>query len=463
MDRVYSRVLLAVVLSLGAAVQAVAGAAPAPLLLRLYLEEGGTLVSYGEYTRTPDVVVFSMPVTGSLDDPGVQVVSLPASAIDWAKTEDDAANARYHHYANTRGEAEYRELTHEVARTLNLIAGSTDPVEALELASRARQALQRWPAEHFGYRAAEIEEFVWILDESIGALRAKLGVGAFDVELTARMAPPAVGPPPAAVTGVEVLNSMLVAARATPRPADRLALLQSARFYLEQAPEVLPARQAGRMRSQLVARIRYEHQTDERYARWAADLIREADEAVRRAKVSDVQAVVGKVLEDDRKMGYQRPDVVGSLLALLRQKQDEASAQRLLLDRRELNRGLYEQYEQALRPLLTRLEKLEPILEQVRRLEGPPPEDLTRWINLLAGGSRTLAQQPVPDGILGAHGKLVGAWNLAERALDTRQAAIAAGDTGLAAEASSAAAGALLLIRTAQDDYRAFVAGQLHK
>ena len=43
-----------------ASADAAAGTLEAPLLLRLFLNEGGTLVSYGEYTRTPDFVVFNI-------------------------------------------------------------------------------------------------------------------------------------------------------------------------------------------------------------------------------------------------------------------------------------------------------------------------------------------------------------------------------------------------------------------
>jgi len=199
-----------------------ATAADAPLLLRLFLAEGGTLVSYGEFTRTPDLVVFAMPVGGPMTGPNVQVVSLPATSVDWLRTESDAESARYHHYVSTRGEVEYRRLTEDVARTLNLIALTTEPGQALQIASQARLAMLRWPQDHFGYRSRDIEEIVWLLDESIGALRAKRGVGAFDVALTARTAEaPPMRLPPAPLLPADILDGILAAARVSPRSAPR--------------------------------------------------------------------------------------------------------------------------------------------------------------------------------------------------------------------------------------------------
>jgi hypothetical protein len=430
-----------------------------PLLLRLFLNEGGTLVSYGEYTRTPDLVVFAMPIGGPVTDPRVQVVSLPAAAIDWLRTEGYATSARYHHYASTRGEAEYRQLTDEVARTLNVIAASTEPGAALQVASRARLALLRWPQEHFGYRARDIEEIVWLLDESIGALRARLGVGAFDVALTARTeGSPLVGPPPAPLQPLDVLNGMMAGARVSPRSADRMVLLQAAAHYLDDA-KVLPPRQASIMRAAIRDRVAGEQRLDARYAKWSTQVLRKASAAAARGRAGDVQAIASRVIEEDRRMGQARPEVVGNLLAAVQAKAAEASSFRLQKDRRLMNRSLYARYERAVGPLLDRIERVRPALELIRRQEGPAPSELSRWLTILSEGGNLLERQPPPEGIAGSHGMLVGAWHLAEQALRSRQAAVAGGSTVLATEASSAAAGALLLIRNAQHEHHAFVNG----
>lgn len=430
-----------------------------PLLLRLFLNEGGTLVSFGEFTRTPDLVVFAMPVGGPITEPHVQVVSLPAASIDWLRTEGYATNARYHHYVSTRGEADFRQLTDEVARTLNRIAVTTEPAAALQIASQARLALLRWPQDHYGYRAREIEEIVWLLDESIGALRAKLGVGAFDVALTARTAEiEPVGPPPGPLQPLDVLNGILAGARVSPRSADRMVLLQAALQYLGDA-KVLPLRESASMKVAIREQVVQEQRLDTRYTKWSAKLLKQANAAAARGRAGEVQAVASRILEEDRKMGQARPEVVGTLLAAVQEKAAEASTLRLRQDRRQMNRGLYARYERAVGPMLEQIEKMQPVLEQIRRQEGPAPSELSRWLNTLAGGGKLLEQQPPPDGIAGSHGMLVGAWHLAEQALRSRQAAVMGGNLTLATEASSAAAGALLLIRNAQREHHAFVDG----
>ena len=459
MMRGWNRAALFVTLGVICATPASAGALPTPLMLRLFLNEGGTMVSFGEFTRTPDLVVFAMPVGGPVSEPNLQVVSLPATAIDWSLTDGFAATARYHHYVATRGEDEFRQLTEGVARTLNLIAFSTEPAQALELAGRARAALVRWPGDHFGYGAPDVEEIVWLLDESIGSLRARLGVGAFDVSLTARTVAQPVGPPPPPLAPLALLNGMLAGAHVSPRPADRMILLQTAMHYLDEARAVLP-RTALDMKKALRGQIRDEQRTDARYARWSARLMKQAANAAAHGRAREAQAAVMRVIDDDRKMGQRRPEVVGALLTAVQQRVAEASALRLKRDRRELRRSQYAQYERAVGPMLAQIEKLGPVLTGIRHLEGPPASELSQWLNALAGGGRMLERQSSPEGITGPHGMLVGAWHLAEQALRSRQSAIAGADQALAAEASSAAVGALMLISSAQREYRAFVDGK---
>ena len=53
-------------------------------LLRVFLRDGKTLVSYGELARVGDRVIFSMP-TGPLPNPPLHLVNLPADWVDWKK------------------------------------------------------------------------------------------------------------------------------------------------------------------------------------------------------------------------------------------------------------------------------------------------------------------------------------------------------------------------------------------
>ncbi|PYR67341.1 MAG: hypothetical protein DMF88_13140, partial [Acidobacteria bacterium] len=51
-------------------------------LFRLFLRDGTSVISYGEFARVDDEVVFSMPLGGPSDQPRLHVVTLPAAEID---------------------------------------------------------------------------------------------------------------------------------------------------------------------------------------------------------------------------------------------------------------------------------------------------------------------------------------------------------------------------------------------
>src|SRR6185503_12728315 len=103
-----------------------AQAATDATLFRLFLKDGSALVSYGEFTRVQDRVVFSMPVGGSPNEPRLQVVWILAASVDWPRTDRYSESARYQHYADTKGDEDFAILNNEVAKVLNDIALSTN-------------------------------------------------------------------------------------------------------------------------------------------------------------------------------------------------------------------------------------------------------------------------------------------------------------------------------------------------
>src|SRR5262245_26552753 len=89
-----------------AAAQTAQTAAADPLLLRVFLVDGRSLVSYGEPARVGDRVVFSMP-SGSSADGALQLVNIAASRVDWAKTDRYADTLRSRRYIETQAENDY--------------------------------------------------------------------------------------------------------------------------------------------------------------------------------------------------------------------------------------------------------------------------------------------------------------------------------------------------------------------
>src|SRR5512134_3377477 len=134
---------LAAVVALCAWCSAASVFASEKYLYRIFLQDGTTLVSYGEYARVENRVVFSIPVGAA--EPALQLVSIADSAVDWHRTEEDAQAVRARRYAETRGEEDFAALSAHVARALNEVVHTKDPAQRLALALEARGNLAEWP------------------------------------------------------------------------------------------------------------------------------------------------------------------------------------------------------------------------------------------------------------------------------------------------------------------------------
>jgi hypothetical protein len=75
----------------------------------------------------------------------------------------------------------------------------------------------------------------------------------------------------------------------------------------------------------------------------------------------------------------------------------------------------------------------------------------------LRGGVERLQRVNAPSDLQTTHGLLVGAWRFAESAAAARFEAVRSADVATAWEASSAAAGALLLLSRVQQEIRALL------
>ena len=87
-----------------------ASAADDATLFRLFLRDGMSLISYGEYARVADRVVFSMP-TAAGPNPPLQLVNIAADRVDWQRTNRYAESARSARYVATQGEIDYAALS----------------------------------------------------------------------------------------------------------------------------------------------------------------------------------------------------------------------------------------------------------------------------------------------------------------------------------------------------------------
>src|SRR5262245_44480876 len=96
-------------------------------LFRVFLKDGTSLVSYGEFARVADRVVFSMPTSASATSPQLHLVDIPEQRVDWEKTTSYVESARAARYVATRAEADYARISAEIEATLNQAAAINEP------------------------------------------------------------------------------------------------------------------------------------------------------------------------------------------------------------------------------------------------------------------------------------------------------------------------------------------------
>jgi hypothetical protein len=163
---------------------------------------------------------------------------------------------------------------------------------------------------------------------------------------------------------------------------------------------------------------------------------------------------VAAVLAADDRLGGARPGTVTSLLATLDGRLDAARRLRLARDAWSLRLPQLRAFQFSVQPSIDSLQRLRPWLEDVRQLAGPSPKSLERLEQRATMARLQIEGIVPPEELDSAKALLVAACRMAATASATRRAAIKSGDMQMAWEASSAAAGALMMLDRALDDLR---------
>ena len=446
-----------------------ARAADDATLFRVFLKDGGTLVSYGEVARVGDRAIFSMP-TGAGTPPPLHLANLAADRIDWPRTERYAVSARSGRYLETQAENDYTDLSNQIARTLDQVGQAGDGAVRLALVERARRALVAWPAEHFNYREPDIRQLVTMLDTAIADLKSSnqtspnspdsSSPGQFAFTLVTFSNPPAVYeplmPPP---TLKESIEQVLLAARLSESSTDRVALYQSALGALERSRNEasIPAEWVKATSAEVTQAIATEAGIDRSYQILTERLLRLADVRAREGDVHAIERLVARVQVNDTLLGHARPDIVSSLLASIEEKLDAARRLQLARDRWALRAPVLAQYRLAISGPLDQFRALKSALEDIKSLAGTPPGTLKfieRAIGRLVKAASAIRP---PDELVDAHALFISAVNLAQNAASIRRDATLAASLERAWDASSAAAGALMLGAKARTDIQALL------
>ena len=422
-------------------------------LMRVFLVDGTSLVSYGEPARVNDHVIFSMP-TAATPNPPLHLVSLPIARVDWDRTSRYAASARASHYIATQAESDYTALSNEVAATLNELALTAAPSQRLAIVQRARRTMAEWPQTHYNYRAAEVRQMLGLLDEAIADLEASRRAGSFALSLSAFTDPPTIAEPllPPPTTPRQAIEEVLKAARMVDVSAERTSLLATAVGIIDREKAALPPDWAEATRAQVQAEIARDLKLDRSYRSLSVRMMRLANRRAAQADVRGVERVVTAIHKWDTALGGQRPDAVASLIDAVDAKLDAARRLQLARDRYALRAPDLTRYRVAIRTPMDLFAQLRPSLEAVKALSGSAPATLN-WIQRTASDILTLARAIAPpDECAASHALLISAVQLAGNAAQIRREATLASDITRAWDASSAAAGALMLGARARSD-----------
>ncbi len=421
-----------------------------PALFRVFLTDGHVLASYGEWARLDDRVVFSMPTRLNRDGSDLHLVSIPSSRVDWTKTNAYADSVRAAGYSTSRGEADFARFSDDVALVLNQVAQLPDAKARLATAERARQSLADWPRTHYGYRASEVLEILGMLDGLIAELRIAAGQTGFDLALTAPApAEPTVPllPPP---SDTEVVEQLMTASTLVQTPAERVSLFQTVLSLVDSAVGLLPKSWAEGIRKSALIGLKEEEKLDKAYAELSKDAIESAVKAGQNGDPRKLEEIRERVRKEDAKLGGRRPSDVAALLATLEAEVDAAKRWQLALDQYEMRAPGFRIYRRAMVGSFSTFKAATKGLEEVREMVGPKPAAITPISKRLARGNRTLYRVKAPAELVPAHSLIRSAWELAESAFRLRLDAATKNNIEGARQASSAAAGALMLFAKAR-------------
>src|SRR4029079_9193677 len=177
-----------------------------------------------------------------------------------------------------------------------------------------------------------------------------------------------------------------------------------------------------------------------------------------RAQQGDVlglQRLLQTIPHRDGLLGGKRPDAVAALVGAVEGKLDAARQLQLARDRFAVRAPVLREYRAAIRTPMDLFTQLKPALEAVKALSGSTPESLALMERNVARVLARASEIVPPEEVAAAHALLVSAAQLAGNSARIRREATLAGDIARAWDASSPAAGALMLGTKARTDIQA--------
>jgi hypothetical protein len=243
----------------------------------------------------------------------------------------------------------------------------------------------------------------------------------------------------------------------TDTPAERVSLLTVALNTLDRDGAILPADWVATTRAGVTSRIAHEAAVDRQYHALNSRLVGLAIARARLADVHGVERVLTDITTGDRALGGERPDEVASMVAAVEEQLDAARRLRLERDRWALRAPELRAYRAKVSWCFERLRQLTPQLEDIKSLAGSGPDALAAILRSTAPILKTLVTTAPPTELADVHALFVSAVQLADNAAKIRREAAMTGSMARAWDASSAAAGAMMLADRARTDLQQLV------
>lgn len=422
-----------------------ASAQTGAVLFRLFLTDGTSVASYGEWARTGDRVVFSVPLGDLSGEPRLQVASVPADRVDWARTTQYADSVRRTQYLATRAAADYEALGDELDQLLRQLPQTSAPRQRLELAERIRKLLVEWSPRHYGYRSGEVAQMLALADEMVSELRASTGSGgsfALDLVASTPLPPPVdLLPPP---TLQEAIAQVLKLANLAQSPSDRVVMLQTALVATDQDRSQLPPRWRDLTRSEIERALKQEKKIDRAYTRIRDSSLKKASSLARKQDVAGLERLIDRTSRNEE-LGSQRQAELRALVATLQAKLDGVKSTVGEREKAEAQARALEAYVRATDDPIDEMNRSRETLAVVRAMDMVRPSALERLDRRLQKAREGLRRAQPPADLQAAHAALLSAVHLglSASAMLRKQPGLAS--LQAARDASAAAAGALLL------------------
>jgi hypothetical protein len=416
------------------------------VVFRVFLNDGHVLPTYGEFAVAGDRLVFVLPVGDPLSRVELQLMSVPLSSVDMFRTSQYAAGMRARDYARTRGPAEYSAIAADVSLALAELEKEKDTTRRLTLAESARSRLLAWSNEHYGYRASEIHELAGLFDDAIAEIGGASGAPKFSVNMTAGPGVPSFEPELPLPNVGESIWLALSAVKAADVAADRSAILRTALAVATAVPGL------GDLRAMVSRILREELVVDAAYAQLTSELVARAATAARLGDVRGAEAIVLQMETRDRALGGRQPKDMQTLRTRLVAAVELAREHRTAQDHWAVVVRTFYDYELQVRPILSSLDGLSPVLAYIRDSKYMAVERVVRADAVFVRLKATLDQIVPPEELRNVHSTLLSAVSMAHLAGMRRRQIDVAPNPSAGREAAAAAAGTLLLAAQARQD-----------